>query len=259
MKKINLAITGCLGRMGQQLIKSSKKNKKFKIVSLTENKNISKRIYGIKPELNTVAAFKKASVIIDFTTPKCTIQVLKIAMKLKKRVVIGTTGFSKKDEDLIKKFSKKIPILKAGNMSLGINLLMYLTEIASKSLGKKYLTKINEIHHKYKKDYPSGTALMLGKGIAVGKNKNFYSLVGKKYLNKKNFPYGNKINFNSIRKGEIIGEHEVKFSSGKEIITLNHEAFDRALYSEGALSAAKWLMNKKSGLYSMRDLMNFKK
>ena len=77
-------------------------------------------------------------------------------------------------------------------------------------------------------------------------------------MNKKNFPYGNKINFNSLRRGEIIGEHEVKFSSGKEIITLNHEAFDRALYSEGALSAAKWLMNKKPGLYSMRDLMNFK-
>ena len=80
----------------------------------------------------------------------------------------------------------------------------------------------------------------------------------KKYLNKKTFPYGNKVNFNSIRKGEIIGEHEVKFSNGKEIITLNHEAFDRALYSEGALSAAKWLMTKKPGLYSMRDLMNFK-
>ena len=100
---------------------------------------------------------------------------------------------------------------------------------------------------------------MLGKGIAVGKNKNFYNLIGKKYLNKKNFPYSKKINFNSIRKGDVIGEHEVKFSSGKEIITLNHEAFDRALYSEGALSAAKWLMGKKSGLYSMRDLMNFKK
>ena len=99
---------------------------------------------------------------------------------------------------------------------------------------------------------------MLGKGIAIGKNKNFYNLIGNKYLNKKNFPYGRKINFNSIRKGEIIGEHEVKFSSGKEIITLNHEAFDRALYSEGALSAGKWLMTKKPGLYSMRDLMNFK-
>ena len=80
----------------------------------------------------------------------------------------------------------------------------------------------------------------------------------RKFLNKKKFPYGKKINFNSIRKGEIIGEHEVTFSSGKEIITLNHEAFDRALYSEGAITAAKWLINKKPGLYSMRNLLNFK-
>ena len=143
-------------------------------------------------------------------------------------------------------------------MSLGINLLMYLTEITSKSLGNKFLTKVYEVHHKHKKDHPSGTALMLGKGIAIGKNKNFYSMIGKKYLNKKIFPFGNKINFNSIRKGNVIGEHEVKFSSGKEIVTLNHESFDRALYSEGALTASKWLIKKKPGLYSMRDLLNFK-
>ena len=258
MKKINLAITGCLGRMGQQLIRSTKNNKNFKIVSLTESRIITKKISGIKLELNTINAFKKASVIVDFTVPKCTMQVLKIASKLKKRIVIGTTGFSKKEENLIKKYSKKIPILKAGNMSLGVNLLMYLTEIASKSLSNNFLTKVYEVHHKHKKDYPSGTALMLGKGIADGKNKNFYSLIGKKYLNKKTFPYGKKINFNSIRKGKIIGEHEVKFSSGKEIVTLNHESFDRALYSEGALTASKWLMKKKPGLYSMRDLLNFK-
>ena len=258
MKKINLAITGCLGRMGQQIIKSAKMDKNFKLVALTENKKINRKINGIKINLNSEQTFKKANIIIDFTVPKCTFDILKIATKLKKRVVIGTTGFTKKEEELIKKYSKKIPILKAGNMSLGINLLMYLTEIASSSLGKNFLSKIFEIHHKHKKDYPSGTALMLGKGIAEGKKKNFYNLIGKKYLNKKTFPYGNKINFNSIRKGEIIGEHEVKFSSGKEIITLNHEAFDRALYSEGALSAAKWLINKKPGLYSMRDLMNFK-
>ena len=258
MKKTNLAITGCMGRMGQQIIKSAKKDNKVKLVTLTENKIINKKIHGIKIDLNTEQAFKKADIIIDFTIPKCTFQVLKIASKLKKRVVIGTTGFTKKEENLIKKYSKNIPILKAGNMSLGINLLMYLTEIASNSLGKKFLSKVFEIHHKYKKDYPSGTALMLGKGIAKGKNKNFFNLIGKKYLNKKTFPYGNKINFNSIRKGEIIGEHEVKFSSGKEIITLNHEAFDRALYSEGALSAAKWLIRKKPGLYSMRDLLNFR-
>ena len=257
MKKINIAITGCLGRMGQQLIKSSKNDKILKLVALTENKKIKRKINGVNINLNEENTFKNTHLIIDFTTPKSTFQVLKIASKLKKRVVIGTTGFSKKEENLIKKFSKKIPILKAGNMRLGINLLMYLTEIASSSLGKNFLSKIFEIHHKHKKDYPSGTALMLGKGIAKGKNKDFYNLLGKKYLNKKNFPYGKKINFNSIRKGEIIGEHEVKFSSGKEIITLNHEAFDRALYSEGALTAAKWLMKKKPGLYSMRDLMNF--
>jgi 4-hydroxy-tetrahydrodipicolinate reductase len=242
MKTINLTITGCMGRMGQQLIKTVKKEKKFKIHSLTEHKVINKRFNGLKPLLNTENAFKKTDVIIDFTVPKCTLEVLKIASKLKKKVVIGTTGFSKKEEGLIKSYSKKIPILKAGNMSLG----------------NKYQSKVFEVHHKHKKDHPSGTALMLGRGIAVGKNKDFYSMIGKKYLNKKNFPYGNKINFNSIRKGEIIGEHEVLFSSGKEIIKLNHEAFDRALYSEGALSAASWLMKKKPGLYSMRDLMNFK-
>ena len=258
MKKINLAVTGCMGRMGQQIIKSAKSDKDFKLVALTENKKINRKIHGVKLEQNTELALRKSNLIIDFTIPKCTFQVLKIASKLKKRVVIGTTGFTKKEENLIKNFSKKIPILKAGNMSLGINLLMYLTEITASSLGNKFLSKIFEVHHKHKKDYPSGTALMLGKGIALGKKKDFYSLLGKKYLNKKTFPYGNKINFNSIRKGEIIGEHEVKFSSGKEIITLNHEAFDRALYSEGALLAAKWLMTKKPGLYSMRDLMNFK-
>ena len=257
MKKINLAISGCLGRMGQQLIKSSKSNNKFKLVALTENKAFAKKIAGVNLDLNTELAFKKADVIIDFTVPKCTLEILKIASKLKKRVVIGTTGFTQKEESLIKKYSKKISILKAGNMSLGVNLLMYLTEIASKSLNEEYLSKVFEAHHKHKKDYPSGTALMLGKGIANGKNKDLYNLIGKKFLNKKSFPYGKKINFNSIRKGEIIGEHEVTFSSGKEIVKLNHEAFDRALYSDGALTAARWLINKKAGLYSMRDLLNF--
>ena len=258
MKKINLAITGCMGRMGQQLIKSVKSDKNFKLVALTENRIINKKINGIKPSLNNENSFKNSNVIIDFTVPKCTFEVLKIATKLKKRVVIGTTGFSNKEENLLKKYARKIPILRAGNMSLGINLLMYLTEIASKSLGNNFLSKVFETHHKHKKDHPSGTALMLGKGIAVGKNKDFYKMIGKKYLNKKSFPYGKKINFNSIRKGEIVGEHEVTFSSGKEVITLNHEAFDRTLYSEGAFTAAKWLMGKKAGLYSMRDVLNFK-
>ncbi len=258
MAKINLTITGCLGRMGQQLIRSSKNTRNFKLVSVTENKKTHRKISGLVPQLNSKKAFKNTNVIIDFTNPKCTLEVLNIASKMRKRVVIGTTGFSKREEEIIKKYSKKIPILKAGNMSLGVNLLVYLTELASKSLGNNFLAKIFEVHHKKKKDHPSGTALMLGKGIAEGKNKDLSKIIGKKYFNKKSFPYAKKINFNSIRKGKVIGEHEVKFSSGKEIITLNHESFDRALYSEGALRAAKWLINKKPGLYSMKNVLNFK-
>ena len=174
-----------------------------------------------------------------------------IASKLKKSCY-RYNWFFKKRRKFNKKIFKKIPILKAGNMSLGVNLLMYLTEIASKSL-EIILSKVYEVHHKYKIDYPSENALMLGI-IAEGKNKNFYNLIGKKYLNKKSF-LSLKINFNSIRKGEVIGEHEVRFSSGKKQ-KLNHES-DRALYSEGALTAATGLMSKKACLYSMRDLLNF--
>ena len=112
MKKINLAITGCLGRMGQQLVKSSKSAKNFKLVSVTENRMVNKKVASLRPQLNSISAFKNANIIIDFTIPKCTLEVLKIASKLKKRVVIGTTGFSKKEENLIKKYSRKYPYLK---------------------------------------------------------------------------------------------------------------------------------------------------
>ena len=127
MKKINIAITGGLGKMGQKIINSSKKDKKFKITSITESKVLNKKVSGLKLQINSKNAFKDAQVIIDFSVPKCTLAILKIASSLKKKVVIGTTGFSNKEEKLIKKYSRKIPILKAGNMSLGVNLLVYLS------------------------------------------------------------------------------------------------------------------------------------
>ena len=119
MKKINLAITGCMGRMGQQIIKTIKSNKNFKIIALTESKEVKKKINGIEVSLNNERAFKNAHLIIDFTLPKCTFQVLKIASKLKKRVVIGTTGFTKKEENLIKKFSKKNPYFESWKYEFG--------------------------------------------------------------------------------------------------------------------------------------------
>ena len=140
--------------MGQQLIRSSNKNKNFKLVSLTESRKFNKKISGVKLNLNTASAFKKANVIIDFTIPKCTLEVLSFAVKQKKRVIIGTTGFTKKQEKIIKNYSRKIPILKAGNMSLGVNLLMYLTEIASRSLDKNFLSKVLKFTIDVKKIIP---------------------------------------------------------------------------------------------------------
>ena len=135
MKKINLAITGCMGRMGQQLIKSSKSHKDFNLVALTENTVINKKFNGIKPELNNIKAFRKANVIIDFTIPKCTLEILDIASKLKKKVIIGTTGFTQAEEKIIKNYSKKISILKAGNMSLRCKFVNVLNRNCIKIIG----------------------------------------------------------------------------------------------------------------------------
>jgi len=257
MKKLKISITGCLGRMGTQLIKTAKKNKHLQIESVTERKTAKKKkIRNLKILKNSLSAFKDTSVIIDFTTPNCTIEVLKIAKQLRKKIVIGTTGFSPKQEKYIKNISKFIPVLKAGNMSLGINVLIYLAELTSKSLGSKYLIKIMEEHHKHKKDYPSGTALMLGEGAAKGRGKSLKKIMGKKSLNKNNLPFGKKINFDSKRKGEIVGNHSVLFSNNMELVSLTHNAYDRSLYSEGAIYAAQWLAKKRPGYYSMRDVLN---
>ena len=143
MAKINLAITGCLGRMGRQLIKTAVKDRSVKIVSLTENTFLNKKISGIYLEKNSEKAFHNAHVIIDFTSPKCTFEVLKIASKLKKKVVIGTTGFSKTEENHIKKFSQKISILKAGNMSLGINLSLFIPAFIFNKASTNSTTLVN--------------------------------------------------------------------------------------------------------------------
>ena len=143
MQKIKIAITGCLGKMGQELIKASNKDKQIEIVSLTESKKYNKKINKLLVQQNSLEAFKKADLIIDFTTPSCTMQILKIISKMKKKIIIGTTGFSEKQEKYINKLSKKIPILKSGNMSLGVNLLLYITQLVSQSLPKEFLFRVS--------------------------------------------------------------------------------------------------------------------
>jgi len=257
MKKINITITGALGRMGKILIKRISKKKNLKLFSLTDLRS-GKIINGIKTQKNNLEAFKKTDVIIDFSKPKASLEVLSYAKKFKKKVVIGTTGFTKKDNNLIKNYAKKIAIFKSGNMSLGINILEYIVNILSKKIPKDYHIGINDDHHKKKIDYPSGTALMLANAVSKGKNKNLESIKGKIFLNKKGKLQKNKVNFFITRKGNTIGKHSVIFNNKIENIELKHTAFSRELFADGALNAAIWISKKNKGLFNMQDMFNLK-
>jgi 4-hydroxy-tetrahydrodipicolinate reductase len=257
MKKINITITGALGKMGKILINRISKNKNLKLFSLTDIKS-GKNINGIKTQKNNVEAFKKTDVIIDFSRPKASIEILNYAKKLKKRVVIGTTGFTQKQNNLIKNYSKKIAIFKSGNMSLGINLLEYIVGILSKKIPNNYQIGIIDDHHGKKVDFPSGTALMLANAVSKGKNKNLETIKGKSFLNKKGNLEKNKINFFITRKGNTIGKHSVLFDNKIENIELKHTAFSRELFADGALNAAIWINKKNKGLFDMQDMLGLK-
>ena len=257
MKKINITITGALGKMGKILIKRISKNKNLRLLSLTDLKS-GKTINGIKTQKNNLEAFKKTDVIIDFSRPNSSLEILNYAKKLKKKIVIGTTGFTKKQNNLIKNYSKKIAIFKSGNMSLGINLLEYIVNILSKKIPNNYHIGINDDHHRKKVDYPSGTALMLANAVSKGKNKNFESIKGKFFLNKKGNLQKNKINFFITRKGSTIGKHSVLFNNKVENIELKHTAFSRELFADGALNAAVWISKKNKGLFNMQDMFGLK-
>ena len=257
MKKINITITGALGRMGKILIKRISKNKNLKLFSLTDLRS-GKIINGIKIQKNNMGAFKKTDVIIDFSRPKSSLEILNYAKKFKKKVVIGTTGFNSKQNNLIKNYSKRIAIFKSGNMSLGINLLEYIVSIFSKKIPINYQIGINDDHHKQKIDYPSGTALMLANAISRGKNKDLKSMKGKMFLNRSGNLQKNKITFFITRKGNTIGKHSVNFNNNIENIELKHTAFSRDLFADGALNAAVWISKKNKGLFNMQDMLGLK-
>jgi 4-hydroxy-tetrahydrodipicolinate reductase len=213
---------------------------------------------GTKTQKHNLEAFRKTDVIIDFSKPKASLEILNYAKKLKKKVVIGTTGFTKQQNNLIKNYSKKIAIFKSGNMSLGINLLEYMVNILSKKIPNDYQVGINDDHHKKKIDYPSGTALMLANAVSKGKNKNLEKIKGKIFLNKKGNLQENKINFFITRKGNTIGRHSVLFNNKIENIELKHTAFSRELFADGALNAAIWISKKNKGLFNMQDMFGLK-
>ena len=256
-KKIKVSICGALGKMGKIITLRTIQKKKFILSSLIDIHS-KKKIKGLKVQKISQFAFRNTEVIIDFTKPKTTIEILSLAKKLKKKVVIGTTGFTRKQENLIRNYSKKIAIFKSGNMSLGINLLEYITKILSKKIPNDYQIGISDNHHKAKIDYPSGTALMLSNAVAKGKNKSLDKLKGKYFLNKKGNLQGSKINFFITRKGKTIGKHSVIYKNKIENIELKHTASSRELFADGALNAAIWISKKNKGLFNMQDMYNLK-
>jgi len=258
MTKIKLAIVGCAGRMGQQIIKEMQNFKNINLIAAIEKINspsVNKNIKKIKITGNKETAFSKSDIIVDFSLPESTLETVKYATKLKKKLVIGTTGLSANQVSKIKKASKKIAIVFAPNMSIGVNLLIELASKASNVLfNNDTAVEVLDIHHKHKKDAPSGTALALGTAVAEGKNFNLKSksTIKPNRIRKKKL---GKINFYCKRKGNIVGDHSVIFTNSGEEIELKHKGFSRDIYALGAIKAVIWLSKKKKGFFNMSDVL----
>lgn len=246
---MKVLLTGALGKMGGEVIEEISKNDEFNIVCGFDKEEKEKPF----PIYNDIEKIKeKVDVIIDFSNPKATLEILKYAKRTKTPIVIATTGFSEEEGKIIKEYSKEIPIFKSANMSFSINLIVNLLESISTYLADEDI-EIIDIHHNRKVDSPSGTAILLADAI----NKN---LKEKKHFNfdrmtkreKRNI---NEIGFSSVRGGNIVGEHKVCFFGENEELEITHKAYSRSLFAEGALKAAKYIVNQKVGLYNMSDLV----
>lgn len=210
---------------------------------------------GLTVEDSAAAGLPRADVMVDFTTPAASLGNARAAAAAGVACVIGVTGFSNHEEEALAVLSKKIAIVKSGNMSLGVNLLAALIEQAARRLPDDYDIEIIEMHHRLKVDAPSGTALMLGRAAADGRGVD----LGARSVRVRDGVIGERragdIGFAVVRGGAIIGEHQVLFAGSQEVLTLSHAAIDRGLFARGAVAAATWVVGRPPGLYSMRNVL----
>ena len=235
---INLAVSGCQGRMGQRITALALNDKAFKISTLLENKDradVSEMICKI-PVSFDLETLQRADVLIEFTSPEATLEHLKVCQKHKVNMVIGTTGFTSAQIAQIKKASTKIAIVFSSNMSVGVNLVFALIRRAAQVTGKNYEIRLTETHHVHKKDAPSGTAKTMAE-------------IAEQFSNTK------VKDIESLREGEVIGDHAISFESPVDLISIHHHAKTRDIFAEGALVAAKFLAKKKTGLFNMQDVL----
>ena len=272
MTLIKIGIAGCLGRMGQELVREVVTNKHLNFSGGFEHpnhKNINNNISDlISVNTNHIVSndsekiFSDSDVVIDFTTSQSTLQNVLMALEQSTPIVVGTTGLDKKVKNAIRKSSKDIPILQSSNMSVGVNLLFHLVQKASSTLKDvEYDIEIAETHHRHKVDAPSGTAITLGKLAAESRKTNFNKVQVFDRTNSSSTHKTRKkgsIGFAVTRGGEIAGEHTVSYIGTNDRIDLVHKAYNRSIFVKGAIEAAMFISNKKKGLYSMEDVIQLK-
>ncbi|MEA4869475.1 MAG: 4-hydroxy-tetrahydrodipicolinate reductase [Christensenella sp.] len=197
---------------------------------------------------------EKADVIVDFSIPATTPDILRYALEKKTPVVIGTTGLGERELKLLRSASERIPVFQTGNMSLGVNLQVELVQLAASTLGSSFDVEIIETHHRKKVDSPSGTALMLANAVASISPEDEEFVYGRHEKNKRRTD--NEIGIHSIRGGTVVGEHQVQFIGNDEIIEISHRAFSKQVFAQGALRAARFLAGRQSGLYNMKNVFS---
>jgi 4-hydroxy-tetrahydrodipicolinate reductase len=266
---VKIAVAGAAGRMGSRITALSKEYEGLQLVGAFEkkgHKDIGKDIGTVVGIGNTgvtlvdslESIIDSVDLIIDFTTISSTKENIKLASSKGKAMVIGTTGFSKDDLKEISELTKKIPCVMASNMSMGVNLLLKILQDIARVLGDDYDIEIIEAHHRLKKDAPSGTALKMAQVIADAVNRNLDEVAV--YARKGIMGERTKkeIGIQTIRAGDIVGEHTVIFGGLGERIEITHKASSRDTFARGALKAALWLSGKPAGLYDMQDVLGLK-
>jgi len=256
---VKVAVTGAAGKMGSLIAELASKEPELKLVGLTERPDselLGKELFGAKVYSSIEEIEEKPKVVIDFTVPEATLKLLEEAKKLGVALVIGTTGFSEEERRKIEQASASLPIVFSPNMSLGVNLLFKLVAEVTKALKDKgYDIEIFEIHHRFKKDAPSGTAMKLAEIIAesLGRELSEVAVYGRKGIVGERKP--EEVGVLAARMGDVVGEHTVYFATLGERLELTHRATSRETFARGALVAAKWVASKKPGLYSMFDVL----
>ncbi|EPE37713.1 dihydrodipicolinate reductase [Candidatus Photodesmus katoptron] len=256
---VKIGISGIMGRMGSCVVKSALNHRDIMVNAAFESANSSSigmdigKLFGEKNigvilTNNFEESAEKFEILIDFTTPESTLKNIELCKKYKKKIVIGTTGFSDKERFLINEAAQEIAVMISPNYSVGINLLFKLLEISSKVIGNFCDIEIIEAHHRHKVDMPSGTAIAMRDIIVDAMRENSKDDVFHQMSK-------NKISFSVIRASNLVGEHTAIFFGTGERVELVHKATDRMMFANGAIAAALWLSDKSSGLFSMTDVL----